>query len=93
MLQHVPLNIMTAADQTSKYDLPISPAFALFTSPVQDAPIAKGDQAIFRLKKDVYNTITSNNLPTSVMCKYMSHTTYEVAEFSGDVGHRCQIHI
>ena len=70
MLQYVPLNIMTVGDQTSKYDLPISSAFALFTAPVQDAPIAKGDKAIFRLKKDVYNTITSNNLPTSVMCKY-----------------------
>ncbi len=57
-------------DQTSKYDLPISSVFELFTDPVQDAPIAEGDKAIFRLKKDVYNTITSNNLPTSVMCKY-----------------------
>ena len=57
-------------DQTSKYDLPISSTFALFAAPVQDAPIAEGDKAIFRLKKDVYNTITSNNLPTSVMCKY-----------------------
>ena len=61
---------MTVGDQTSKYDLPISSAFALFTAPVQDAPIAEGDKGIFRLKKDVYNTITSNNLPTSVMCKY-----------------------
>jgi len=30
----------------------------------------EGDKTIFRLKKDVYNTITSNNLPTSVICKY-----------------------
>nr|CAG8569668.1 8605_t:CDS:2 [Entrophospora candida]CAG8631583.1 12883_t:CDS:2 [Entrophospora candida] len=71
MLQYVPLNILTIDDQASKYDLPISSAFMIFTAPIHDIPIAEGgDKAIFRLKKDNYNTITSNHIPTSVICKY-----------------------
>ena len=78
---------MTVGDIRSPYFVGV----CIIHCPCSRCTYREGDKAIFRLKKDVYNTITSNNLPTSVMCKYMSHTTYEVAEFSGDVGHRCQI--
>ncbi|CAG8541062.1 13991_t:CDS:2 [Cetraspora pellucida] len=68
--QHVPLNILTINDESTIYDLPIALAFGIFSAPIQDPSMPERNGAIFRLKKDVYNSLTSTTVPMAVVCKY-----------------------
>ncbi len=57
---------MTVGDIRSLYFVGV----CIIHCPCLRCTYREGDKAIFRLKKDIYNTITFDNLPTSVMCKY-----------------------
>lgn len=54
------MNISSLGDEPSIYDLPIVPAFGVFTAPIQDPTVIENDQGIIRLKRDVYNGVTAN---------------------------------
>ncbi|CAG8663704.1 10130_t:CDS:2 [Dentiscutata erythropus] len=54
--QSVSLQIKILQNEPNIYDLPIAPAFRIFSAPVQDPSEPHSDNAIFRLKKGVYNT-------------------------------------
>ncbi|CAG8826548.1 15773_t:CDS:1, partial [Gigaspora margarita] len=58
--QYVLLNISLLGDEPSIYDLPITPTFEVFTAPIQDPIVIENGQKIFKLKRDVYNGITTN---------------------------------
>ncbi|CAG8498003.1 21902_t:CDS:2 [Cetraspora pellucida] len=68
--QSVTLRIQTAQDEPNIYDLPIAPAFGIFSAPIQDPSEPYENKAIFRLKKDVYNSVNRKNTNLSVICKY-----------------------
>ncbi|CAG8453972.1 16780_t:CDS:2 [Cetraspora pellucida] len=68
--QHTPLNVRTIEDFPTMYDLPVSPAFGVFTAPLQDPVTTNDDNAFFRLKRDSYNGVTSSKITMSVLCKY-----------------------
>ncbi|RIB02259.1 hypothetical protein C2G38_2228333 [Gigaspora rosea] len=74
--QYVPLNISSLGDEPSIYDLPIAPAFGVFTAPIQDPIVIKNSQGIFRLKRDVYNGVTTNQSSLSIFCKYPLHNRH-----------------
>jgi len=38
---------LTTGDEPTVYDLPIAPAFEIFSAPVQDSSIQDGDEAVF----------------------------------------------
>ncbi|CAG8835819.1 34718_t:CDS:1, partial [Racocetra persica] len=67
--QSVSLQIKIQNEPTI-YDLPIAPAFRIFSAPVQDPSEPHGDSAIFRLKKGVYNSMNGKTTDLSVICKY-----------------------
>ncbi|CAG8855125.1 17301_t:CDS:2, partial [Gigaspora margarita] len=58
--QYVPLNISSLGDKPSIYDLPITPAFGVFTTPIQDPIVIENSQEIFRLKRDNYPALLPN---------------------------------
>ncbi|CAG8722066.1 1972_t:CDS:2, partial [Ambispora leptoticha] len=68
--QSVSLQIKTLQNEPTIYDLPIAPAFGIFSAPVQDPSEPHGDSAIFRLKKGVYNSMNGKTTDLSVICKY-----------------------
>ncbi|RIB02258.1 hypothetical protein C2G38_2291960 [Gigaspora rosea] len=68
-----PFKYFILGDEPSIYDLPIAPAFGVFTAPIQDPTVIKNGQGIFRLKKDVYNGVTTNQSSLSILCKYPLH--------------------
>ncbi|CAG8598659.1 660_t:CDS:2, partial [Gigaspora rosea] len=74
--QYVPLNISTLGDDPTVYNLPVSSAFGIFTGPIQDPAITENGQGIFRLKRDVYNGVTGNQSPLSILCKYPLHNRF-----------------
>ncbi|CAG8482428.1 44930_t:CDS:2 [Gigaspora margarita] len=79
--QYVVLNIATLGDEPTAYDLPIAPAFGIFTAPIQDPAVSENNQGIFRLKREVYNGVTGKQSPLSVLCKYPLQTRHNnVAE-------------
>ncbi|CAG8688109.1 22245_t:CDS:2 [Gigaspora margarita] len=74
--QYIPLNISSLGDEPSIYDLPIAPAFGVFTAPIQDPTVIENGQGIFRLKRDVYNGVTANQSSLSILCKYPLHNRH-----------------
>src|SRR5947209_9804798 len=68
---------MSVKDDPNMYDLPVAPAFLVFTAPIQDPSRQQEKQAVFRLKKNVYNPMTSNQISTSIMCKYTPGGCYK----------------
>ncbi|CAG8801734.1 10900_t:CDS:2, partial [Racocetra fulgida] len=79
--QYIPLNISALGDELMIYDLPVAPAFGIFTAPVQDPAVTENDQGIFRLKRDVYNGVTGKQSQMSILCKYPLHNRHaNVAE-------------
>ncbi|CAG8808068.1 734_t:CDS:1, partial [Gigaspora rosea] len=52
MNQYVSLNVSSLSDESSIYDLPIAPAFGIFTDPIQNSAVIKNSQGILRLKRD-----------------------------------------
>ncbi|RIB25301.1 hypothetical protein C2G38_2166309 [Gigaspora rosea] len=74
--QYVPLNISSLSDEPSIYDLPIAPAFGVLTAPIQNPTVIENGQGIFRLKRDVYNGVTTNQSSLSILCKYPLHNRY-----------------
>lgn len=52
------------------YDLPVSPAFGVFTAPILDPSTPDEDNAVFRLKRKAYNGVTSKPVTMPVLCKY-----------------------
>lgn len=52
------------------YNLPVAPAFGIFTAPIQGTSISQGSQVAFQLKKNVYNGMASRQIPKSVTCRY-----------------------
>ncbi|CAG8564662.1 9193_t:CDS:2, partial [Gigaspora rosea] len=71
-----PFKYFILGDEPSIYDLPIAPAFGVFTAPIQDPTVIKNGQGIFRLKKDVYNGVTTNQSSLSILCKYPLHNRH-----------------
>ncbi|CAG8784861.1 5085_t:CDS:2, partial [Dentiscutata erythropus] len=68
--QSVALQIKILQNEPNIYDLPIAPAFGIFSAPVQDPSEPYGDGAIFHLKKGVYNSMNGKITDLSVICKY-----------------------
>ncbi|CAG8766097.1 46_t:CDS:2, partial [Gigaspora rosea] len=71
-----PFKYFILGDEPSIYDLPIAPAFRVFTAPIQDPTVIKNGQGIFRLKRDVYNGVTTNQSLLSILCKYPLHNRH-----------------
>ncbi|CAG8540455.1 hypothetical protein C2G38_2044395 [Gigaspora rosea] len=88
--QNTSLNILILDNFPTIHDLPISPAFGVFTGHVQDASTIKGETAAFRLRRDAYDSVTSSKDMMSILCKYkpagwhqnMSDTTQQQPIFS-----------
>ncbi|CAG8601302.1 36837_t:CDS:2, partial [Racocetra persica] len=53
--QSVTLQIQMLQNKSTIYDMPIAPAFRIFSVPIQDPSEPHGDNTIFHLKKEVYN--------------------------------------
>ncbi|CAG8809394.1 23984_t:CDS:2, partial [Dentiscutata erythropus] len=70
VFQSVSLQIKTLQNEPNIYDLPIAPAFGIFSTPVQDSSEPHGNSAIFRLKKGVYNSMNGKTTDLLVICKY-----------------------
>ncbi|CAG8653351.1 19925_t:CDS:2, partial [Racocetra persica] len=68
--QSVTLQIQILQNEPTIYDLPIAPAFRIFSASVQDPSEPHGDNAIFHLKKGVYNSMNRKTTNLSVICKY-----------------------
>ncbi|RIB17151.1 hypothetical protein C2G38_2188137 [Gigaspora rosea] len=71
-----PFKYFILGDEPSIYDLLIAPAFEVFTTPIQDPTVIKNGQGIFRLKRDVYNGVTTNQSLLSILCKYPLHNRH-----------------
>ncbi|CAG8761536.1 24878_t:CDS:2, partial [Racocetra persica] len=52
------------------FNLPISPAFGIFTATIQDPSITDNKMIIFHLKRDAYDGITTFQVTMLVLCKY-----------------------
>lgn len=50
--------------------MPIAPVFGIFSAPIQDPSEPHEDEAIFHLKKEVYNSVSGKTTNMSVICKY-----------------------
>ncbi|CAG8512956.1 14689_t:CDS:2, partial [Racocetra fulgida] len=68
--QSVTLQIQMLQNEPIIYNLPIAPAFGIFSAPVQDPSEPHGDNAIFHLKKGVYNSMNGKTTNLLVICKY-----------------------
>ncbi|RIB03088.1 hypothetical protein C2G38_2226075 [Gigaspora rosea] len=53
--QYVPLNISTLGDNPTVYDLPVSPAFGVFTAPIQDPAITENGQADATTRRPIFS--------------------------------------
>ncbi|CAG8703388.1 7767_t:CDS:2, partial [Cetraspora pellucida] len=52
------------------YDLPVSPAFSIFTAFLQDPVTIDNDDAFFYLKRDSYDGVILSKITMSVLYKY-----------------------
>ncbi|CAG8449862.1 22519_t:CDS:2 [Gigaspora rosea] len=68
--QNTPLNILTLGNFPTIHDLPVSPAFGVFTGHVQDTSTIESKTAAFRLRRDAYDGVTSLKVTMSILCKY-----------------------
>ncbi|RIB26483.1 hypothetical protein C2G38_2267160 [Gigaspora rosea] len=68
--QHTPLNIQTIGNFLTIHDLPVLPAYGIFTAHVQDKSTAEGDNAAFHLKRNAYDGVTSSQVTMSILCRY-----------------------
>ncbi|KAF0374961.1 hypothetical protein F8M41_012824 [Gigaspora margarita] len=68
--QNTSLNIQTMDDFPTMYDLPVSPAFSIFTAPIQDPSTPEGDGAFFQLKREAYNSVTASQVSMPILCRY-----------------------
>ncbi|CAG8803837.1 6556_t:CDS:2, partial [Racocetra persica] len=67
IFQSITLQVQTLQNKPNIYDLPIVPAFRNFSAPVQDPSEPHGDNAIFHLKKGIYNSINGKTTNLSVI--------------------------